>query len=232
MWRITKINCVFALALFLGSGAIAQDATVQEGGRYISETDTLQFSDQVYGNVANYFANVQELLDFFAFETGQVVAEVGAYDGQNLAGFALLTDGMIYYAQDINADYLSQKSLDKVLQRNQKIKPERTNEFHWVIGTEKATNLPDKHFDKIIMISAFHEFTYMDAMITDIESKLKSNGQLIILETDCLTPGHRNYTLAETTALMAKYLFVLREVDATNHNGSTGMYKAIYQKQQ
>ncbi|MBA3899662.1 MAG: hypothetical protein H0X62_05535 [Bacteroidetes bacterium] len=140
------------------------------------------FSYKVYGNVANYFDDAAGLLEFFDFKKGDVIVEVGAFDGANIGGFSLLVD--------INDKVLNQKKLDKIIRHNSKIKNSvLTNKFHLCIGTEKATNLPDSIFDKIIVISALHEFTYMNEMIYDFNRKLKKHGKIYLLESFAIQKG-------------------------------------------
>jgi len=188
------------------------------------------FSYKVYGNFASFFESENDLLNFFEFNKGDIVAEVGAYKGQNIGGLSILTDSMTFYAQDINTISFNLKSFDKVIKRSNKYKTSLTNKFHLCIGTEEATNLPDGIFDKIFLSATFHEFTFMDEMITDISRKLKQNGKLYILESHCFTKTHKNYTADETTAIMKKHNFRLLKKDGKDINNATGLYRAIYAK--
>lgn len=188
------------------------------------------FSYKVYGNIASYFENENDLLSFFEFKKDDVVAEVGAGDGQNIGGLSLLTDSITFYVQDINAVRLTQKNVDKVMKRCKKFKTPITNTFHLQIGTEKATLLPDDTFDKIMLIATFHEFTYMDEMITDIKKKLKPNGKLYILESHCFSKQHINYTANETITLLKKHGFSLIKKDGKDLNNSSGLYRAVFGK--
>jgi ubiquinone/menaquinone biosynthesis C-methylase UbiE len=188
------------------------------------------FSYKVYGNVANYFENENDLLSFFEFTKNDLVAEVGANNGQNIAGLSILTDSITFYAQDINAKSLNQKSFNKAIEHSNKYKNSLTNRFNLCIGSEKKTNLPDGVFDKIILSSTFHEFTFMDEMILDIKTKLKKNGKVYILESECLTKSHKNYTANATTAIMERHNFHLVKKDEKNINGATGLYRTVYVK--
>src|SRR4051812_37257513 len=145
--------------------------------------DKPTFSYKTYGNIVNYFEDEKDLVTFFNFKKGDFVAEVGAANGQNIGGLSILTDSITFYAEDINAKALNQSNLDKVINKSKKYKNSSTAKFQLCIGTEKSTNLPDNSFDKIILSSTFHEFTFMDEMLTDIYKKLKPGGQLYILES-------------------------------------------------
>ncbi len=189
-----------------------------------------EFSYKVYGNLANFFENENDLLNFFEFKKGDVVAEIGALKGENIGGLALLTDSITFYVQDINTRTLNQKNFDKVIRKCEKYKKPLASKFNLCLGTEKASNLPDATFDKIFLSATFHEFTFMDEMIIDISKKLKPGGKLYILESHCSGKTHKNYTVEETTAIMKKHNFHLVKKDGKDLNGGAGVYRAIFGK--
>lgn len=166
------------------------------------------FTVKNYQNLANYFDTKEDLLDFFEFKKGDVVADVGAYKAQYEGAFSLLTDSITFYAQDINKKKLNQKTINKMVRHYTKLKGKPlTNTFKFVIGTEKETNLPDGIFDKIILSSVFHELKYRKEMMLDITKKLKPDGKIYILETHCYTKTHYNLTCEEVGEMMLKYGF-------------------------
>lgn len=197
-------------------------------------TKTLQndreFSWRIFGNMANYFENERDLLDFFEFKKGNVVAEVGAGKWENVVGLSLLTDSITFYAQDIDAKNLQDKDLEKALSKTEKYKWTRYNTFKSQIGTEKESLLSDNSFDKIILSSTFHEFTYMNEMISDLYKKLKSNGKIYILESKCGNKDHKNYTAVQTEEILKKHGFTLLAKDGKNINGATGIYRMAFVK--
>lgn len=188
------------------------------------------FSDKVYGNVANFFESEADMISFFDFHPGDVVAEVGAGYARNLCGFSLIADGVTLFMQDIDTTILTEKRFNQAVTCCNKHKNPMTNTFYKCIGTVKSTNLPDNSFDKIILISTFHEFIFFDEMMTDIYRKLKSNGQLYILEAHCFTQCHKNYTAEETIEMMKKYDFSLVKRDVKDLHRSTGLYPTIFNK--
>ncbi len=187
------------------------------------------FSYKVYGNIANYFENEQDLLGFFEFKKGDVVVEIGAATGENVVGLSLLTDSITFYAEDIDLIALNKKNFDKEIKKRKKYKKINTNTFEFVIGTEKFTNLPDQFFDKIILSATFHEFTYMDEMIEDMRKKLQPGGRIYILESICLSPDHKNYTAEQTIDIMKKHGFKLVKKDGKDLNESTGLYRVVFE---
>jgi ubiquinone/menaquinone biosynthesis C-methylase UbiE len=216
-----KINITFLTLFFCLSGFTL---STKEKSRKVP------FTYKAYGNISEYFENEKELIEFFDFKTGEVVAEVGAGDGQNIGGLALLSNGITYYAQDINEKILNKKSFEKILKKCSKIKSPLNNEFKITIGTEKESRLPDNKFDKIIVVAALHEFTYANEMIEDFRRKLKTNGKVYILETQCFSKSHKNITAEETALIMEKQNFKLIKVDGKDKNGSKGLFRAIFQK--
>lgn len=189
-----------------------------------------EFSYKIFGNIANYFESEKDLLDFFEFKKGGFVAEVGAGDWQNVIGLSILTDSITFYAEDINSENLHEKGLEKTLSKIVKYKQVQTNTFKLLIGKEKETLLPNNTFDKIILSATFHEFTYMDEMIRDIYKKLKSGGQLYILESECLSKTHKNYTAEQAFQILQKHNFNFVKKDGKDINGSTGLYRLVLVK--
>jgi ubiquinone/menaquinone biosynthesis C-methylase UbiE len=145
-----------------------------------------------------------------------------------MLGFSMIADSITLYVQDIDSAVLSKAAFNKIVKRAGRAKKKGANTFYYTIGTAKTTQLPDSLFDKIILISTFHEFTFMDEMMTDIYKKLKPNGKLYILESHCLS--HKNYTADETIVMMKKYNFNLVKKDGKNINNSTGLFRMIYKK--
>ena len=131
---------------------------------------------------------------------------------------------------EIDAKNLNEKDFKKLVSKAEKYKKVQTNTFKLQIGTEKASLLPDNSFDKIILSATFHEFTYMDEMISDIYKKLKPKGKLYILESECLNKDHKNYSAEQTAAILQKHNFSLLKKDGKNLNGASGLFRLNYTK--
>jgi SAM-dependent methyltransferase len=139
-----------------------------------------------YGYPLNYFnlsIDYQNQLLAYGIQKGDKVAEIGAASGWILGMFAIYTDSVSYFAQDIDTNHLNENELSKMAAyfSNQKSGPQ-TNSFNYVIGTPTQTNLPEQYFDVIFIDNSYHEFTDKEAMIKDIKTKLKPDGRLIISE--------------------------------------------------
>jgi ubiquinone/menaquinone biosynthesis C-methylase UbiE len=189
-----------------------------------------KFSSAIYGNIANFFETEQELVEYFQFKKRETIAEVGAGDAQNIAGLSLLTDSITYYAEDIDTKALNEKNLAKALKKCSRYKNTIGSIFKICIGTEKETKLPDQSFDKVILSSTFHEFSFVPEMLNDIYIKLKAGGRLYILESQCGAKAHR-YVSAESAIEFAKNAhFKLIKKDGRDLHGSVGLYRLVFEK--
>lgn len=209
------------IILFLPTFALGQ----------ISPAKEIPFSYKSFLNLVNYFDSKKEVIEFFDFKKGDIVADIGAGEGKYEGAFSLLFDSINYFVQDIDKKTLTQDKLNKVVKHYSSLKGvPQTNKFQLCIGTEKSTNLPEAMFDKIIMLSSFHEFTFMDEMIADISKKLKPDGKVYIVDAFCSEKGHVNYTSNEVILKMKKHGFILVKLQGSNKNNSSGLYKAIFKK--
>lgn len=191
----------------------------------------IPFTYKEYLNLVNYFDSKSDVTNFFEFKKGDVVADIGAGEGKYEGAFSLLTDSVTFYCEEIDSKLLNEKKMDKMVKHYTEIKDgTQTNTFKFCIGTEKSTNLPDNTFDKVIILSAFHEFTYIDEMIEDIKKKLKTNGKIYILDAHCTEKGHVNYTLEQVNEKMKQHGLSLMKNDATNSKNVKNLYKAVYVK--
>lgn len=207
--------CLFLFPLFLS----AQNKQAKE----------IPFSYKDFLNLANFFDSKQEVMHFFDFKAGDVIADVGAGSGKYEGAFSLLYDSLSFYIQDIDRAILNQAALDKMVSHYTKLKGKPLeNIFQLCLGTEKSSGLPDASFDKILILSAFHEFTFMDEMIDDLSKKLKPGGKVYIMDASCYAKNHVNYKAEEVISKMKAHGFSLQSMDDTNKHGSEGMYKAVF----
>jgi tetratricopeptide (TPR) repeat protein len=124
---------------------------------------------------------LSEYLTEYKFKKGDVIADIGAASGWKDAAFSVLVDSMTFYIEDIDTDCLNKSQFEKVLNHYNKVRETpQTNKFHFVIGNQIETNLPDSIFDKIIFDNSFHEIYYLTDLLEDVYDKIKPNGQIII----------------------------------------------------
>jgi len=170
------------------------------------------YNHKNFGTYFEEFHEEKDLIDFLQVKKGDVIADIGAGDGFFTSALTLLYDSVTIYVEDISPKTLKEKRLKKYAARFAKLKGGvQTNTFHVRIGTFSSTNLPDKAFDKIILLASFHEFTNMSAMVNDIAGKLKDDGKVYIMEAFSL-PGdtiycadkHKGYSIDQVTQIMRR----------------------------
>ena len=179
-----------------------------------------------FGTYYQEFPTPQDLIRFMDFKSGDIIGDVGADDGMITCALSLLYDSLTFYAEDTDPKQINQKHLNKYVSRFTKLRnTPQTNQFHFVTGTYKCTNLPDQTFDKILMAASFHEFTYMDEMLDDLTKKLKPGGKLYILEafssktqTIYCEKHHKGYRIDEVTSIMSKHGFYLTRMRSPESN--------------
>lgn len=204
------------------------------GGRPERKPETPEhpsFTFKYYRDMANYFNSVEELKTFFDFKKHDVVVDIGAGDGRYEGIFSLFADNVSFWAEDIDSTSLTEKKMAKYVKHYERLRRRpQTNNFQIWIGGERSTNLPNTTFDKAIIITTFHEFTYPDEMIDDITEKLKPGGKVYVLDTKCLAQGHNRYKPYEVIEKWTSHGYALLSIDTTNAHQSEDRYKAVFEK--
>jgi tetratricopeptide (TPR) repeat protein len=87
------------------------------------------------------------------------------------------------------------------------------------------------------MFQAFHEFTYVDEMLNDIEKKLKPNGKVIVLDAFSLINkeikcqfGHRGLRLDETIEIFKRHGFYLAKMKSPESNSVNYANALVFDK--
>ena len=143
-----------------------------------------------YKTMDDLYRQKQSELDFYEFESGQVVASIGAQCGHWEAAYASTTDSVQFYLEDIDTAFFNQRQIGFAWHYYDSLRGRpMTSTYSLITGIEESTLLPENTFDKIIIINSFHEFTQQEEMLADIKTKLKANGILYIDETVPKKPG-------------------------------------------
>ena len=137
-----------------------------------------------------YYKNMESLrkqqgsaLAFYNFLPGQVVGSIGAQCCHWEAAYASTVDSVRFYLEDIDSSYFNIRQANFAWKYYDSIRGKpMTSKYQLVLGDEKQTQLPEKSFDKILIINSFHEFSYQKEMLADIRNKLKPGGILYIDE--------------------------------------------------
>ncbi|MCY7349996.1 MAG: class I SAM-dependent methyltransferase [Cytophagaceae bacterium] len=162
---------------------------------------------------------MKQLLEFFDFQPGEVVASLGASGGFWEVGFGAAVPGLTFYLVERSPDLLNESELAAAVTfwEKQTGRPVESK-FLPVIGTETATCLPSHFFDKILIINSFHEFINPDAMLAECQRILKPDGVLFLEEPLAKVPGElhggcgrRLFTETELTDFLKQAGFSLRQ---------------------
>lgn len=169
------------------------------------------------GHCGYYYKSMNDLLHqkeitFYNFKPGQKVGSIGAQCSSWEAAVAAATDSLQFYLEDIDSAYFNKQQVEFAWNyyRNLLNKPLTTN-YKLVLGDEKKTNLPDKIFDKIIIINSFHEFTFQKEMLADIRYKLKPEGLLYIDEMLARHSGQLHPSCKKRMYLEEELIAILKE---------------------
>ena len=120
-------------------------------------------------------AEVARLGRVMAWKAGQVVADVGAGEGEFGFGAAEVVGetGKVYLTE---LDEKKRKALEEEVKRR------KVRNVVVVQAAEKQTNLPDHCCDGIILRHVYHHFTAPDEMDASLLRSLKPGGLLAVIE--------------------------------------------------
>jgi ankyrin repeat protein/ubiquinone/menaquinone biosynthesis C-methylase UbiE len=125
------------------------------------------------------------------FKPGDVIADIGAYSGHISLAISMFYEGLTFYLQEAQPDRLNRNGFYEMKKHFTGIAGKETiNKFHFVIGDNFHTNLPDSSFDKILMNSVFEYVSRYDLYLADLRSKLKSNGKIYIKTDNPFPPEY------------------------------------------
>jgi predicted methyltransferase len=118
---------------------------------------------------------VAEIFAVMGVQAGATVADVGAGDGFFTARLARAVgpDGRVF-AVDVDDE-----ALDRLRKR---LVQEGLRNVTVVKGTPQDPNLPEGTLDAALIVSAYHEMTESQSMLTALRRALKRDGRLVIVE--------------------------------------------------
>ena len=124
----------------------------------------------------------EKCLDTISFESGDIIADIGAGDGAVDAMLSIIHDSLTFYVQDIDTSVCNQKTINKVINFFEEInKGPFINKFIVAGGSDDKTNLPDETFDKILMLWTYPYFKNPIAIMSDLYKKIKDDGVMYIV---------------------------------------------------
>lgn len=157
---------------------------------------------------------------------GDIVADVGGASGYISGALSTLIDSVTFYVQDIDTASLNRSQFDKMVAHYNSVRgTPQTNSFHFVIGNDTATKLPDGIFDKVILRSSLHEMYFPAHIIRDLHSKLKRGGTVIVDEFFASPYSRRHHEGCGIRAATAQQM-----IDFFEHQGYylTGASEPLY----
>lgn len=204
-----RLLLVFAFALAGYSTGFSQ----LRAGRFIYPDATAQ----------TLYDHVKQDLDFIQPAAGEVIADVGSYDGLYPVMYALFSDSVAFYINDNDTSHF--KDVDTLCLLGTRVtgKP-ITSRFYFTVASDTATNLPAYTFDKIIVRETLHHFSNKDKMLRDIKTRLKPGGKLVLFEP--VVPGSGEIDspctglmhINELMDLMEANGFALQRTEAAKNN--------------
>jgi ubiquinone/menaquinone biosynthesis C-methylase UbiE len=169
---------------------------------------------------------MQKSLSIYNFQPNETIASIGASSGVWEIWFASQVEGLTFYLQDIDIQNCNQEEINEGIAYFEKLVGKKnTGKFIPIIGTQSATNLPQKTFDKVLIINSFHEFETPVLILKDIHKILKLNGQLFIEEQIATFSGEIHegcekqlFTKSELINLLSENYFELKETYLKSEN--------------
>jgi SAM-dependent methyltransferase len=157
----------------------------------ITITANAQKLKMIRGHCGLYYTSIDGLIkqkqneiSFYNFQPAQTVASIGAQCSHWEAAYAAVTENVQFYLEDIDTTYFNERQSGFSWHYYDSLRGKpMTSGYHLILGDTLKTNLPEKMFDKVLIINSFHEFTYQKEMLKDISQKLKPGGLLYIDET-------------------------------------------------
>ncbi len=129
--------------------------------------------------------NLKKFLFSNDVKKGDVIADIGAYNGFTELALSMFHEDLTFYLQETQADRLNKCGFYEIYNYYTKENGKPiTNKFNFVIGDRDHCSLPDSTFDKIIFINVFEYISRCDLYLKDLRTKLKRNGKVYVQTTN------------------------------------------------
>ena len=120
-------------------------------------------------------------IDFLGIMPHDTIADIGSYDGYYPSVYAIFSDSVSYYLNDITYEgFKNFKQINSLCEAKRIQK--QSNSFKIALGNEETTNLPNVQYDKIIMRDALHHCKNMAKILEDVQRLMKKETRLFIFE--------------------------------------------------
>ena len=163
------------------------------------------------------------------FESGDVIADVGAGNGYVSGMISSLYNEITFYVQDIDSSCCNREEVKRVFDHYSNLKGKSNCNYEIVIGKPTHSCLPEDEFNKILMCSVFHFLPDPYTYFKDLKTKLTDEGKLFIInfytedeyDRGTLTDGENVYyvpLLKEIIDPIERAGFKLFELRENNHS--------------
>lgn len=143
-------------------------------GREIAHVMGYQGIDWLERSEREQEERTAKLIENMNIEADDVIADIGAGSGYHVFKMAPLADQGKIYAVDIQQEMLDAIKLKK--------RTDGIENIELVKGEEQSTNLPKNSVDKVLMVDVYHEFSLPKEMLESIQSALKVDGRVYLIE--------------------------------------------------
>jgi ubiquinone/menaquinone biosynthesis C-methylase UbiE len=143
--------------------------------RKIIFSGVLLFAVFVSACLAISESEIQRLARVMNWKAGQVIADVGAGEGE--IGFAAAVA-----VGETGKVYLTELDEEKIVALGKDASRRKLNNVAILAGAEKDTKLPDNCCDAIVLRRVYHHFTAPTEMDASLLRSLRSGGLLAVIE--------------------------------------------------
>jgi len=178
--NIIASRLTFLLVFILMSGSLCAQSLKSKCGFYSKDSVSLR----------NGFEDYYQHLGVI---DGEYVASVGAAAGSVELIISSYIKNVKWLLQDIDTSCLNIRVFNIFKKYNEQLLNRKIEgDFDFLIGSEKATNLPREQLDRIILVNVYHELTARQAIMEDIRGALKPTGVVAIQERMATKRGQKN----------------------------------------
>ena len=151
-------------------------------------------------------------LIYWDVQKGETVASIGAQNGNLEVRLAAFIDSVDWTLQDIDSSCFNKIEFDKAFNYYEKLSAKKiTGTFNLVLGTEINTNLKANNYDRVLLISVYHELKKKQPMLQEIYKILKLDGKLVIMEKMGKRKGKKRKDCNHTMPYEPNFLRELNE---------------------
>ena len=126
---------------------------------------------------------IEVVLQAADFRPNDVIVDIGSGEGWFDVALGIHADSLHFYLEDIDSSFIKSGKLQEAITSFSKFRTApMTCTYVQNVGSNKSTNLPGGHFDKVLLIDTFHHLNFRDEMIAEMQRIMKESGKLVLFE--------------------------------------------------